>query len=101
MLLPLRDIRKRRTVLCVWMPFTGLHGDRTMNAHRAQQPTTLGQNPLCTETNRDELPTGIPDTPKPLRHVLQHQHDFNIYLRINCQHYKYIINSQFYKYTVN
>ena len=62
MLIPLRDTCKRRTVLCVdvfvccvWMSFTGLHGDRTINVHRAGQQTTLGQNPLCIETIREEL----------------------------------------------
>jgi hypothetical protein len=48
--------------LCVRMSFIGLHGDWTMNVHRAGQPTTLGQNPICTETVIDEiifLPTGI------------------------------------------
>jgi hypothetical protein len=41
--------------VCVWMSFTGLHGDWTMNDHRAGQTTTLGQNPLCTETIIDDL----------------------------------------------
>ena len=38
----------------VWMSFTGFQDDQTMNVHLTGQPTTLGQNPLCTEIIIDE-----------------------------------------------
>ena len=45
--------------ICVWMSFTVFRDDRTMNVHRTDQPTTLGQIPLCGETIIDGLQQSV------------------------------------------